>query len=195
MRSSDIGRWFARHSFALVLISLGLGLRLACRWSERIRSQLTRGVTIQIGSADGVCHHYVFTPRAIASRAGTAREATLSLCFNNAGTGIVTLLSRRAVGRIVHALLERSATYNGNAVIVLWFFGLTRFVMPFGRQTPLAVALPDAYIAPNVESELAARIVREPAVAALDPDWHMAHQQHAKMAMTRGSAGERIPLW
>ncbi len=198
MRSIDPGAWFNRRLFALSLTFLGLGLRLACRCSERFRSQLTRDVTIQISSADDVCHHYAFTSRAVSARAGAAGAAgvaTLSLCFDTAGLGIRTLLSPRAVGRIVHALLERSATYHGNAVFVLWFYGLTRFVLPFGRQTPLAVPLPDAYLAPNLDSKVATQIVREPAVAALDPAWRMAHQQHGKMAMTRGSAGERIPMW
>jgi len=195
MRSRDPGGWLVRRAFALALACLGVGLQFACRWSERFRSQLTRELTIQIASADGVVHHYVFTPRAVASRAGAAREPTLSLCFDNAGLGVVTLLSSHAVGRIVQALLTRSADYQGNAVFVLWFYGLTRFVLPIGRSRPLAVPLPDAYVAPNLNSKVAARIVREPPAAALDPDWHLAHQQHAKMAMTRGSAGETIPMW
>ena len=195
MRSSDPVGWCNRRLFALLLAFLGFGLRVACRCSERFRSQLTRDVTIQISSADDVCHHYVFTSRAVNARAGTAGAPNLSLCFDNAGLGIRTLLSPRAIGRIVHALLARSATYHGNAVFVLWFYGLTRFVLPFGRQTPLAVPLPDACLAPNLDSKVAAQIVREPAVAALDPEWRMAHQQHGKMAMTRGCAGERIPMW
>lgn len=195
MRSRDPDGWVARRSFALVLAILGLGLQLACRWSERFRSQLTRELTIEIASADGVSHHYVFTPRTVASRAGAAREPTLSLCFDHAGLGVVTLLSPRAVGRVVQALLEGSAEYRGNAVLVLWFYGLTRFVLPIGRQAPLAEPLPDAYLKPNVDSKVAAQIVRAPPAKALDPEWHLAHRQHAKMAMTRGSAGEAIPMW
>lgn len=187
--------WLAQRTFAVVLALLGIGLRIACRCSERFRSQLTRPVTIQISSAYGVCHCYVFSLRTAQSHAGVAAQPTLSLCFDTALQCLVTLLSPYAVGRIVHALLARSATYQGNAVFVLWFFGLTRFVLPIGRQRPLAVPLPDAFIAPNPHSNVSERIVREPARAALDANWPMAHQQYKKMAMTRGCAGEPIPMW
>lgn len=181
--------------FRLVLATLGTGIELACRLSDTFRRQVTRDLIVQIGSADGVFHHYVFTPRAVTSRTGPTIAPTLSLCFDNARQGCITLASPRAVGRVVHALLERTAEYQGNAVLLLWFYGLTRFVLPIGRTGRLRVAPPDAYVAPNLSSKVAGRIVREPPTTELDPTWKLAHQQRAKMVMTRGSAGEPVPMW
>ena len=188
------GRW-TKRAFALALAALGIGMALACRLSESFRRQVTRELTIQIGSADGVVHHYDFAPRALTSRAGAALAPTLNLCFDNAQLGLVTLLSPHAVGKIVHALLARTAEYQGNAVLVLWFFGLTRFVLPIGRSARLRVPLPDAYVTPSLAGPVAARIVREPSVTALDPAWHRAHQQRAKLVMIRGSAGDPVAMW
>lgn len=195
MHTTEPSGPLVRASFRLALAGLGIGLRLACRCSGRFRSQLTGKRTVQIGSADGVVHHYVFGVRALVSRAGPADETSVDLCFDNARLGVITLVSPRAIGRIVRALLERRATYTGNAVLVLWFFALTRFVLPLARTAPLRTPLPNAYIEPDPRSRVASRIVREAAVNELDPGWSAAHRQRAKMIMLRGSAGESVRLW
>lgn len=195
MRSHNPSSWMVKSMFRLVLATLGTGMELACRLNETFRRQVTRDLIVQIGSADGVFHHYIFAPRAVTSRTGPTIAPTLNLCFDNARQGCITLASPRAVGRVVHALLEGTAEYHGNAVLLLWFYGLTRFVLPLGRTGRLRVAPPDAYVAPNLGSKVAGRIVREPPTTELDPTWKLAHQQRAKMVMIRGSAGESVPMW
>ncbi len=195
MHSHNPRGWLDRSLFRLVLWALGMGMTVACRLSETFRCQVTRDLTVQIGSAEGVFHHYVFAPRTVRSHSGAAGAPTLSLCFDNARQGWLALVSPHAVGRIVHALLEGHAQYAGNAVLILWFYGLTRFVLPIGRTAPLPIPPPDAYVAPNTRSKVAARIVREPPATALDPRWESAHRQRAKLAMIRGSAGEPVPMW
>ena len=195
MPSRNPSGWVVRNIFRFVLATLGIGLELACRLSETVRRQVTRDLTIQLGSADGVAHHYVFTPRTATSHTGPALAPTLSLCFDNARQGCFILASPHAVGKVVRALLEGTVSYQGNAVLLLWFYGLTRFVLPIGRMGPLRHVPPDAYLSPNPDSKVAGRILREPPMRGLDPTWALAHLQRAKMAMPRGSAGESIPLW
>ena len=184
-----------RAMFRGTLAFLGLALCVACRASSRFRSQVAHPRTVYIGSADGVHRVFYFTPRAVSSRAGRIENPSVGLCFDNAWLGIVTLLSPCAVGRIVNALLDRAAEYEGNAVLVLWFFALTRFVLPIGRTAPLKSPPPDAYIAHDPNSKVASRIVREPPASKLDPAWTAAHARHAQMVMPRGSAGEPVRLW
>ncbi|MGE0373440.1 MAG: hypothetical protein AB7O21_17290 [Gammaproteobacteria bacterium] len=185
----------ARAAFRCALAGLGAGLRLACLASARFRAQLAHARIVQVGSADGVFHHYRFSPRTVASFRGRVANPDVGVCFDNAWHGLVTLLSPRAVGGIVHALREETAEYEGNAVLVLWFFGLTRFVLPVGRTAPLREPPPDAYIAHDPRSRVAGRIVREPVTHALDPGWIGAHAQRAKMVMPRGAAGDAVRLW
>lgn len=195
MRSHHQSGGILKKLFGFGLAALGKGLELTCRRNATFRKQVTREVTVQIGSAEGVFHHYLFTPRAVTSRRGPAVDPTLSLCFDNARLGILTLASPRAVGKIVHALQGRRAEYRGNAVLLLWFYGLTRFVLPIGKTGRLRVPPPDAYVEPSMQSKVAKQIVREASVEELDPAWEAAHRQRAKMIMIRGSAGEAVAMW
>ena len=184
-----------RILFRQTLSALGLGLEVACRVSTRFRSQVTRDLSIQISSADGVCHHYVFAPRSVVSRTGPAVAPALALRFASARQGLLSLSSPHAVGKIVHALLEGGADHQGNCVLALWFFPLTRYVLPIGLIRPQRKPLPDSYLEHNPNSAVASRITREPEATELDPDWIDAHRLRAKMAMIRGSAGVAVPMW
>ena len=193
--SSNPSGPLTRALFRGTLAFLGFAMKIACRASAHFRSQVAHPRTVYIGSADGVHRVFYFTPRALTTRAGRIENPSVGLCFDNAWLGIVTLLSPRAVGRINTALLDRKAEYEGNAVLVLWFFALTRFVLPIARTAPLKSPPPDEYIAHDPTSKVASRIVREPAANELDPNWTAAHARHAQMVMPRGSAGEAVRLW
>ena len=193
--SSNPSGPLTRALFRGTLAFLGLTLEIACCASAHFRSQVAHPRTVYVGSADGVHRVFDFTPRAVTSRAGRIENPSVGICFENAWLGIVTLLSPRAVGRINNALLERKAEYEGNAVLVLWFFALTRFALPVARTAPLKSPPPDAYIEHDPNSKVASRIVIEPAASELDPAWTAAHARHAQMIMPRGSAGEPVRLW
>ena len=66
--SGIIDRWI----FKLLLASLGLGFEVVCKIVPRFRAQITRDLVVQVASADGVAHHYSFTPRQVKSSLGAA---------------------------------------------------------------------------------------------------------------------------
>ena len=195
MRAHKSSGWLMKSLFRVLLWVLGTGLQLACRFSNKFRLQLTRELTIQVGSSDGVFHHYSFAPRSVKSRPGQVGSPTLNLVFCNAQLGFATLISPHACGKIVQALLQRRAEYEGDAVLLLWFFALTRFVLPIGKTGPLKVELPHAYIAPSDTIKVAGQTVREPAVNELDPAWRQAHDRRSQMTMLRVAAGEPVLPW
>jgi hypothetical protein len=183
--------------FKTLLSSLGFLMEQASRRSPHFRSQVTRDLVVEISSGDGVAHHYVFarTGRSVVSRSGPAPQATVALQFDTAAEGFRALSSPKAVRHIVKALLARMAVIRGNPVLFLWFYGLTRIVIPLGRERPLREPLPGALVAPNPASKVADRITREPAVPEIDPSWTNAIEQRRKMAMVQGVAGEPVPMW
>jgi hypothetical protein len=102
--------------------------------------------------------------------------------------------SPKAVGHVVRGLLAGTAVIRWNPVLFLCFYGLTRIVIPVGRQRPLPSPLPGALLAPNPASKVAGFVTREPAVAEIDPGWTNGIEQHRKLAIVQGAAGERIPM-
>ncbi|HZE66447.1 MAG TPA: hypothetical protein VE081_07450 [Sporichthyaceae bacterium] len=182
----------------VLLAVLGVLLRVGRRLSPRMRAQITTDLVIEIRSGDGVAHHYVFSgkDRSIASRAGRAPGPTdLSLSFKTALLGFTTLIRTDAVGAIVRLALADRVRYSGNAAYALWFWGLTRMVLPLGRQRPGRAPLPGALLAPDPASKVAGRITREPVATELDPAWTAAHSARAEMAMLQGVNGVQVAPW
>ena len=126
---------------------------------------------------------------------GPADQATVSLRFEDAGQAFWWLLSPHAVGHIVKATLSRRAVIEGNPLLFLWFFGLTRIVIPVNRQRPLRRPLPDHLLAPDPGSRVYGDITHEPAVTRLDPGWTNAVEQSRKQTIVRGGEGEPMPTF
>jgi len=198
MQSRNPSGWLVRCLFKVALWILGKGMELACRFSTSFRGQLTRDVIIQVGSADGVSQYYVCGPRTLKSYSGPSTDPsikTLALTFDNAWLALVTLLLPGACGGINRALLDYRAVYEGNAVLLLWFWPLTRYVLPYDKVRPLRQALPDGYIAPSDDVKVASQITREPVATELDPTWKLARERRSQMAMLREANGEDVPFW
>ena len=184
----------------VLLAALGVLLKVGCRLSERFRQQITTDLVIEVSSTDGAAHHYVFrkATRSMSTRFGRAPAGTtdLALNFDTGLLGFRTLIRPDAIGEIHRLLLGRRATYSGNATYVLWFWSLTRMVLPYGLEKRVPDGgLPGALTAPNPSSKVYDRVVREPVAQELDPNWTAAHAARSQMPMVRGSRGEEIAMW
>ena len=184
-------------ALGVLLAALGLLMALASRVHPGFRRQVTRDVVVEVSGADGAAHHFVFTAatRRMASRRGPAASPDVAVRFDSGVQGLLILLSPTCVGRIVRALQAGRATASGNPVILLWFYGLTRLVIPYSRQRRQRAVVPGTGTGPSGAGALSARIVREPAAAALDRGWAGAAECREQTAMLRVAAGERIPMW
>jgi hypothetical protein len=181
-----------------LLAVLGLLLSVASRHSRALRRQISRDVVVEIGSRRGgeVAHHYVFTAgdRRCRSVPGRASLPTVALWFESPGFALACLASPWAVGMIVRACLARKAEVTGNPVLFLWFYGLTRVVLPVNRQTKLRRPLPGALLAPDRNRLAYSRVVREPAADTIDPTWAGGVRGQRKLAVVMGAAGEPLPM-
>lgn len=187
-----------KRSLGTLLSTLGLLMTQASRRSKRFKSQVTGNVVVEITSSDGAAHHYVFTDgrREMESRRGRAPgPADVSVNFESGLLGVACLSRPDAVGQIYQGMLDRKVTIDGNPVLLLWFYGLTRLVLPVGRQKAMRHPLPGALLEPNPSSVVAGRITREPAVASLDTSWAGALERRAQMVMVRACDGEPVANW
>ncbi|MGH9000887.1 MAG: hypothetical protein ACRDY7_16015 [Acidimicrobiia bacterium] len=187
----------ATRQFKVLLSTLGALMSQAARRSPAFWRQCTGDVVVEVSSRDGVAHTYIFSRRAMVSRPGPAAPTTptVALCFDTAADGFRCLSSPKAVGLVVKSLLARTAEVSGNPVLFLWFYGLTRIVVPIGRTGPLPGYLPGDFTLPDPHSKVHGRITREPAVSEIDPAWTDAIAARRTMVMVRGVAGEPFARW
>jgi hypothetical protein len=178
-----------------LLTGLGLLMALASRRSDRFRRQVTRNLLIEIRSADGARQHYRLhaTTRRLTLPRRPAGRADCTLLFPTARVGLRTLLSRRAIGRLVHDMNFGDTRIDGNPALMLWFHGLTRIVAPIGSTRRPRRPAPMPIRTPERDAPYASRIIREPAVRELSRDWPEAWAARERLLQIRAAAGERLP--
>jgi hypothetical protein len=184
----------------LLLFTLGQGLALTSRISPSVRSQITRTVTFEISTDDGVARHWHFNgqQRRIAMGAGHSRSPAQVLRFRSSGQALRTLLSPRCIGQIVDGVQDGTIRLQGSLFLAFWFFGLARKLAPIGREngrreTGPRGPLPDRYVQHDPRANGSEQIIIEPAVTQLDPHWTNAWEQRAKLLIVRATTGEPMP--
>jgi hypothetical protein len=184
----------------LLLFTLGQGLALTSRVSPSVRSQITRTVTFEISTDDGVVRHWHFNgqQRRIATGAGRSRPPAQVLHFGSSGQALRTLLSSHCIGQIVDGIQNGTIRLEGSLFLAFWFFGLTRKLGPIGREngrreTGPRRPLPDRYVQHDPRANGSEQIIIEPAVTQLDRHWTNAWEQRAKLLIVRATTGEPMP--
>jgi hypothetical protein len=184
----------------LLLFTLGQGLALTSRISPSVRSQVTRTLTFEVSTDDGVVRQFHFNGqrRRIATEAGHSCSPAQALRFPSSGQALRVLLSPRCVGKIVDGLQNGTIRLQGSLFLAFWFFGLTRKLGPIGREngrreTGPSGPLPDRYVQHDPRANGSEQIIIEPAVTQLDPHWANAWEQRGKLLIVRATTGEPMP--
>jgi hypothetical protein len=185
----------ARPVLRLILGALGVGLAVLSRVSSTVRAQVTRTVTFEISSADGVRRRWSFdqATRRITSTSQPVGEPDHRLHFRGSAQGVGALTSPRAVDVVVDGLVRHRMQLQGSAFIVIWFYGLTRRLVRIGRTRGPRRPVPHAYVRPDPATDGPEPIVREAPVAELDPTWQSAWEARAHLWIIRGPGGEPMP--
>jgi hypothetical protein len=178
----------------VLLWGLGYGLVLASRFSTPIRSQITRSLTVEISTDDGVARHWEFDAqrRLVFSSPGQARTPDFAVQFSSSGQALRTLTSPRAIDRIMGGLGHGTVRIEGNPRIMLWFHGLARRLVSFGRSGSSRLALPGAYLAHDPAANGVEKITIEAPVRQLDPRWTAAWQSRARLWIVRAACGDPL---
>lgn len=183
--------------FDALLVTVGLLLVVASRFLPGLRAQITRDVLFEFSSDDGVIRRFGLHARTRTVSLEPVSEARpdTSVRFGRAGDGIRALVSTRTVAHIVAGMNYGDTRLEGNPVLLLWFHGLTRTVLPIGSsRRPHKRHLPPIKVRePERDAPWAARIVREPVLDELDPTWTEAWRARAKLLQVRAAAGEPLP--
>lgn len=186
--------------FALrvLLALLGTLMVIASRVSGRLRRQITRDVRVELSSDDGVAQAFVFRARTRTmklERGGPgAPEPDVALRFPDAREAIATLLHPQAIGKVMHSMNLGGARIDGDGRLVVWFYGLTRVVLPIGRQRLPRRPIPAPVRAGHhAEAAWSQRVTREPPIDVLDPALAEAWAARGKVLQVRATVGQPLP--
>lgn len=190
-----IGKHIGNASFWALLASLGVMMAVASRFSKRFRRQVTRDLVVEIRTDDGVGVRYQFNSqdRVMNVLWRSTEEIECSLICSSGWLGIRSLLSTRAVGRIVEGMNDGSLRVEGNTIVMLWFHGLTRIVAPIGHTRRPHNPIPAPLRGPESDAPWARYIIREPSVRELSREWPEAWAAREKLLQLRAAAGEPLP--
>lgn len=185
-------RLFSSALLRLLLFTLGQLLALASRIIPSVRSQVTRTLTFEISTDDGVARQWHFNApqRRITTRAGSSLPSTNALRFPTSGSALRVLLSLHRERLMVEGIQRGTTRIEGALFAMYWFFGLTRKVIAIGRENGPIAPMPNPYLRHDPRSNGAEKIIIEPAVERLDPKWTNAWEQRAKLLGVRATTGE-----
>lgn len=178
-----------------VLWLLGACLTFGSRVMSSVRSQITRSLVLELSAGDAVARHWVFdaTSRRAVSHAGSADAPDVALRFHSSRQALSSLLSTKTLEKIIDGRLRGTVEISGSAFVVLWFWGLTRKFIRFGRERQPRRPLPGAYLVHDPASNGVEKIVIEPAVVRLDPNWAGAWKARSTLYQVRACTGEPVP--
>lgn len=185
----------ARPLLRVILVALGVGLAARSRVDRLVRAQVTRTLSFEISTADGVRRRWMFdgSTRRVTSTGRPVGEPDHRLHFRSSAQGVGALTSTRAVDAVVDGLVRHRIQLEGSAFIVIWFYGLTRRIVRIGRTRGPRRPVPQAYVRPDPSRDGPEPIPREAPVSELDPTWQNAWDARATLWMVRGPGGEPMP--
>lgn len=177
----------ADSALRILLFFLGHSLALGSRFMPSVRSQITRTLVLELAAGDHVARHWVFDAslRRATTYSGPAAAPECRAHFASSWQGLCSLISPRAVDKIVGGILHGSVMLHGSAFVLLWFYGLTRKLVKIGRPSGPRYRIPGAYLAHDPAACGAETIVIEPAVVRLDPAWKAAWRARANLMIIR----------
>jgi hypothetical protein len=118
--------------FRFLLWMLGLLMARASRKNPAFQQQLAgKDLAFQLQTADGkIARHFVVRDQRIKSRAGNFAEPAFVISFKDAEYGFATMQARNKQLAFMQGIQDKSIQVIGNAGLVMWFQGLTKYLKP-----------------------------------------------------------------
>jgi hypothetical protein len=118
--------------FRFLLWMLGRLMAKASRANPAFQQQLLdRDMTFQLHTLDGkVARHFIVKDQRISSKRGPANEPAFALGFKDAVYGFATMSAKNKQLAFMQGIQSKDIQIQGNPALVLWFQGLTKYLMP-----------------------------------------------------------------
>jgi len=104
----------------------------ASRINPEFQKQLEgRDMVFQLHTLDGkVARHFIVKDQRISSKRGPANEPAFALGFKDAAYGFATMSAKNKQLAFMQGIQNKDIQIQGNPALVIWFQGLTKYLMP-----------------------------------------------------------------
>jgi hypothetical protein len=121
-----------RMKFRFLLWMLGRLMAKASRDNPAFQQQLVdRDMQFQLHTLDGkVARHFIVKDQRISSKRGPASQPAFSLGFKDAAYGFATMSAKNKQLAFMQGIQNKDIQIQGNPALVIWFQGLTKYLMP-----------------------------------------------------------------
>ncbi|HBX56195.1 helicase [Pseudomonas sp. UBA2684] len=118
--------------FRFLLWMLGRLMAKASRENPAFQQQLVdRDMVFQLHTLDGkIARHFIVKDQRISSKRGPASEPAFALGFKDGAYGFATMSAKNKQLAFMQGIQNKDIQIQGNPALVLWFQGLTKYLMP-----------------------------------------------------------------
>ncbi|HBZ95192.1 MAG TPA: helicase [Pseudomonas sp.] len=118
--------------FRFLLWMLGRLMAKASRENPAFRQQLEgRDMVFQLHTLDGkVARHFIVAGQRVTSKRGVAQEPAFAIGFKDAVYGFETMTAKNKQLAFMQGIQNKDIQIQGNPALVMWFQGLTKYLMP-----------------------------------------------------------------
>jgi hypothetical protein len=118
--------------FRFLLWMLGRLMAKASRENPAFQQQLEgRDLVFQLHTLDGkLARHYIVKNQRVTSKRGPAEAPAFAIGFKDAAYGFATMTATNKQLAFMQGIQDKAIQIQGNPALVMWFQGLTKYLMP-----------------------------------------------------------------
>jgi hypothetical protein len=118
--------------FRFLLWMLGRMMAKASRENPKFQEQLAgKDLVFQLHTLDGkIARHFIVKDQRISSKRGSATAPAFALGFKDGAYGFATMSAKNKQLAFMQGIQNKDIQIQGNPALVVWFQGLTKYLMP-----------------------------------------------------------------
>ncbi|MBT8765952.1 helicase [Metapseudomonas boanensis] len=123
--------------FRFLLWMLGRLMAKASRDNAEFQQQLAgKDLVFQLHTLDGkIARHFIVKDQRVHSRRGQASQPAFAIGFKDGAYGFATMSAKNKQLAFMQGIQSKDIQIQGNPALVIWFQGLTKYLMPKKKAT------------------------------------------------------------
>lgn len=128
--------------FRFLLWMLGRLMAKASRQNPDFQKQLLgKDLVFQLHTLDGkLARHFIVKDQRVQSKSGAYPEPAFAIGFKDAASGFATMSAKNKQLAFMQGIQNKEIQIQGNPALVIWFQGLTKYLLPKKRKPASSAA-------------------------------------------------------